>query len=281
MLKRMSAYRFPIPICQAWNWYDVEDGTLARMPSPVPTALGLPGSEEEQPVVASGACSYLNPVQSGTVAAPQAAFDRLRGNSSAARITSVQCIDGPAWGDGSTSATERQEIHIDGQTITIIRPSDGDAAGKNLPTTAQLAEALRAVPANHRSHTSEIVVSPVAEPRSTPGRTIAADASRGKITFYPLAGAQSQNDFDNRVMHEAAHNYQEILWVNGATAVAAWGNAIRSDNRSPSPYATAGFGEDFCEFYVLFITSRGTACEGIGRQLYSHRWALMVEYQSR
>jgi hypothetical protein len=82
-------------------------------------------------------------------------------------------------------------------------------------------------------------------------------------------------------MHETAHNYQEILWVNGATAVAAWGDAIESDNRSPSPYANEGFGEDFCEFYVLYITTRGTACEGIGRQLYSHRWALMVEYQSQ
>ncbi len=32
---------------------------------------------------------------------------------------------------------------IDGQTIKAIRPTDADAAGKNLPTTLQLAEALR------------------------------------------------------------------------------------------------------------------------------------------
>ena len=126
----------------------------------------------------------------------------------------------------------------------ITRPSDADAAGKNLPTTAQLAEALRAVPANQRTHTTNIIVSPVADPSSTARRKIAADAGSGTITFFPVNRAQSDNDFDNRLMHEAGHNYQGSLWNSGA-AVAQWGAAARSDNRNPSPYATEGAGEDF------------------------------------
>lgn len=277
----MSAYRFPIPICQVWNWHDVDDGTLARMPSPVPSPLGLAGSEVEQPVVATGACSYLNPRGKGTVRAPQAAFDRLRGNSSAARITSVKCIEGSPWEDGSISATESQKIHIDGQEFTIIRPSDRDAAGKNLPTTEQLAESLRAVPVNQRGHTKKIIVSPVAEPGSRRGLTAAAAAS-GKITFYPRKSAKSQNDLDNLLMHESAHNYQGVLWRDLAAASKGWKQAIKDDNRSPSEYATAGpgHGEDFCEFYVLYITTRGTTCASMARQIYPHRWAMMVKHLS-
>ena len=66
----MGIFRFPGPVCQTWRSYEIEDGTLARMPSPIPVQNGLIGFQEEGPVVAMGACSFLNPVLSGTVSAP-------------------------------------------------------------------------------------------------------------------------------------------------------------------------------------------------------------------
>jgi len=276
----MSALNFPGPICQYWRWFDLDDGTLARMPSPAPATIGLTESEAEESVVASGDCSFLNPRLFGTVRVPQAAFDRLRGNSSAATVSSPQPIDAQNWRDGSSSAAAEQEIQIDGQTIRIVRPVDADATGKNLPTTAQIAEALRAVPAHQRSYTSTVIVNPVAHPDSTSRRTIAGDAGSGTIFLYPVNSGQSQNDFDNRLMHESGHNYQGSLWHSGAD-VAEWGAAASSDSRRPSPYAAEGYGEDFCEFNILYIASRNTPCGEVGRQIYPHRWAKMVEYQSR
>lgn len=281
----MASLRHPGPICQTKDWYDsIDDGTLARMPSPLPLTVGSPGSEGPAQVVplllASGDCSFLNPTMSGTVRAPQAAFDRLRGHSGGARISPPRPKASHTWPNGASSAAVEQEINIDSQTVRVIRPTDADATGKNLPTTAQLAEALRALPANQRIRTTTVVVSPRSHPDSTPSKTIAGQAGSGEIELFPVSSAQSQNDFDNRLTHESGHNYQGSLWQS-AQAVQEWRTAAAADNRVPSPYAAENPGDDFCEFNILYNAARGTPCEGMARQLYPNRWRKMVDYQSR
>ena len=276
----MAPYRFPGPICQTRDWFEaLDDGTLVRMRSPLPSPVGMAGSGGPAQAPASGACSFLNPRLSGTVRAPQAEFDRLRGSSGAARISPARSRTSQTWQDGSSSAAVEQEIQIDNRTIRVIRPTDPEAAGKNLPTTAQLAEALRAIPANQLAHTNTVILSPRAHPGSTPTRTIAGEAGSGEITLFPTNGAQSQNDFDNRLMHESGHNYQGSLW-RSAQGVQEWRTAAAADNRLPSPYAGENTGDDFCEFNILYNTARGTSCEATARQLYPNRWRKMVDYQS-
>ncbi len=280
----MAISRLPGVICQTRDWYDdLDDGTLARMPSPLPATLGSPSSggssSAPQQLVATGACEFLNPRLRGTVRAPQEAFDRLRGGSGAARVSPPQPRTSQTWADGSASAALEQTIQIDRQTIQLIRPTDADALGKNLPTSAQLAEALRAIPADQRAHTTRVILSPRAHPDSTSTQTIAGNAGSGEITLYPMNSAQSQNDFDNRVTHESGHNYQGSFWHSGAD-VQAWLTAATADNRLPSPYAGENPGDDFCEFGILFNTARGTPCETVARELYPNRWQKMLEYQS-
>ena len=57
--------------------------------------------------------------------------------------------------------------------------------------------------------------------------------------------------------------------------------AAAADNRLPSEYAGTNPGDDFCEFNILFTTTRGTSCEATARQLYPNRWAAMLQYLSR
>lgn len=280
----MVPNRRPGPIGQTEEQHDaIDDGTLNRSRSEPPSTIGSPGSQgplQTAPVVlASGACSFLNPRSSGTVRAPQEAFDRLRSNSGSATVSSPQSKASQSWRDGTSSAAVEQVITIDGRPIAVVRPTDADATGKNLPTTAQLAEALRAIPASQRALSNRIVLSPRAHPNSTPSKTIAGDAGSGEITLFPLSASQSQNDFDNRLTHESGHNYQGSLWNSGA-AVQQWQVAATADNRLPSPYAGDNAGDDFCEFGILYNTARGTPCEAAARQLYPNRWVKMVAYQS-
>jgi len=275
----MTAFRFPGPICTTRHWGSLEDGTLARMPTPTPSSTGLSQPLPPPPVRASGDCAYLNPVPSGTVAAPAAVFTRLRLRCGQATISASQPVADQRWPNGLVSPAESQTVQIEGQSIRVIRPVPDDAIGKNLPTTEQVAEALRAIPANQRRHSSTVTLCPVAHPDSTNRRTIAGDAGSGNIFLYPVRAGQTQNDFDNRLMHEAGHNYQGKLWNSGA-AVAQWGTVATADNRRPSPYAAEGVGEDFCEFLILFNAARRTACESVAVQMYPHRWAKMLEYES-
>ena len=301
----MPSTRYPGPICQTKDWYrEIDDGTLVRWRSEPPSAIGRSGSgvpsnrlptnarasssagpapsslTVQAPALATGTCSFLNPSTStDTVVAPQEAFDRLRRDSGPAKISPPQPTASQAWPHGGASAALAQDITIDGKTIRVIRPTDADAAGKNLPSTAQLAEALRAIPASQRAHTTKVILSPRPHPESTPLATIAGEAGRGEITLFPVNKSQSQNDFDNRLMHESGHNYQGTLWNSGA-AVGEWQTTATADQNLPSPYAGFNPGDDFCEFAVLYNTARSTPCEASARQLYPNRWAKMVEYQS-
>src|SRR5438105_12439949 len=272
----MAPFRFHGPICQTKDCYEeIDDGTLARIPSAAPSTVGSRGQSQAPPPLASNAYSFLNPRQSGTVRAPQEAFDRLRGNSGSATISSPKARASQAWPDGSSSAAVEQEIRIDNQSIRVVRPTDADATGKNLPMTAQLAEALRAIPAVQRSHTTIVVLSPRPHPDSTPTQTVAGQGGSGEIDLFPVNSPQSQNDFDNRLTHESGHNYQGSFWQSGAD-VHEWQTAAAADNRLPSPYAGATTGDDFSEFNILYNAARGTPCEASARQLYPNRWTKMV-----
>jgi hypothetical protein len=256
----------------------VDDGTNARTPSPRPVPTG--GTPAPAPTAATGDCAYLNPRTSGTVRAPQAVFDRLRGLSGAAAISTTRAKASQAWPFGPASEALEQDVTIDNQTILVIRPTDAAAAGKNFPTTAQLAEALRALPARQRTLNRRVILCPNPNPASRPGHTIAGEGGAGEIILYPVGIAQGQNDFDNRVMHESGHNYQGFLW-NSVQAVGEWRNVVTQDNLLPSPYAGENAGEDFSEFIILYNAARGTPCESAAITMYINRWTKMVEYQSR
>ena len=276
----MPPFKYPGPICQTKDWYDdIEDGTLVRTLSPLPSSVGsaAPQGAAKPPrrVVAKGACSFLNPQSRDTVVAPAEAFERLRKRSGAAKISPPVQKAEQSWLDKSKSAAIVEEVQIDNQKIVVIRPTENEVKGKNLPTTKQVVEALRAVPAGQRAWTNEVIISPVKDPKSPDS---AADAGDGGVTFFPMDKAQSQNNFDNRLMHESGHNYQGSLWKQ--TGAGPWETAAKADDRRPSPYAARDYGEDFCEFIVLYNTAKGTSCEAVAKQIYPNRWKKMKEYQS-
>ena len=277
----MPPFRYPGPICQTKDWYDgIEDGTLARMPSPVPPSTGsITAPKPALRVSAHGKCSFLNPQPVTNVTAPQEAFDRLRKSSGAAKISAPVPKADEEWPDKSKSPAIEQEVKIDGQKIVVIRPAEKDANGKNLPTVQQVAEALRAIPARQRAHTNKVIVSPTASPNSSPGGITAGEGGSGEIDLYPLDKLQTQNDFDNRVMHESGHNTQGTLWRTAGDA-AQWQTVADADPRPPSHYAATNPGDDFCEFNILYNTAKGTSCEAVAKQIYPNRWKKMEEYQS-
>jgi hypothetical protein len=273
--------RYPDPICQTRDWFeDFDDGTLARTwfssPGPIGTNTQT-AAPQGAPTAATGACAYLNPRKTGTVVAPQQAFDRLRGGSGSATISNPKPVSSFNWPYGPASSAVEQQVTIGGQNVTVISPVEADAKGKNLPTVDQVAEALRAIPAAQRAHTKRVILSPVPNPASTPGRTVAGEGGSGEITLFPVGKTQSQNDFDNRLMHESGHNVQGDLWKS-AQDVKDWKDAADQDNRLPSPYAGETTGDDFCEFLILFNAAKGTPCEAAAQQLYPIRWAKMSTY---
>jgi hypothetical protein len=281
----MGPHRKPGPVGQAKERHDdVEDGTLARTASPHPSPVGskppADAPKARTRTVATGACSYLNPQSRGTVIASPEAFDKLRTKSGAATISPPEAKSAYTWPDKSTSQAVEQEIQIDGQKIRIVRPTDDNVKGKNLPTTKQLAEALRAIPKDQRSHTNVIVVSPTPAPGTDATQTIAGQGGSGTIELFPVNAAQSQNDFDNRLTHESGHNYQETFWT-GAGDVHDWQNTADQDDRRPSPYAASTTGDDFSEFNVLYNAAKGTPCEATAKKIYPHRWEKLEDYRSK
>ncbi len=274
----MSLFRYPGPVCTVRDWFDdIDEGTNSRMRSPSQSTVSQPASPGPSRVVASGVCAYLNPRAIGTVVASEEAFKRLRTASGQANVSIPQPTASQTWINGSATAAIELEITIDGQTIKLVRPTDADGAGKNLPTTSQLSEAFRAVPSAQRKHTKKVFLSPVPHPGTNANKEIGGEAGSGEITLFPVSTEQTQNDFDNRVMHESGHNYQGSLWQSAADAQ-AWGIAAEADKRRPSPYAATNFGEDFCEFNILFNAASGTPCEAVARQIYPKRWAKMLTY---
>jgi hypothetical protein len=277
----MAQFRYPGPICQTRDWFeDFDEGTLARTWSSSPSPIGTPtpaAAPQAAPAAATGDCAYLNPRGTGTVAAPQQAFDRLRGGSGPATISKPQPVSSYTWPYGPPSPAVEQQVTI-GQKVTVVSPAEAEARGKNLPTVNQVAEALRAIPAAQRARTTRVILCPRAHPASTATRTVAGEGGSGEITLFPVSGNQSQNDFDNRVMHESGHNVQGGLWTSSQD-VKDWQDAAAKDNHLPSPYAGENAGDDFCEFLILFNAARGTPCEAAARQLYPNRWAKMLTYQ--
>jgi hypothetical protein len=270
----MPPFRHFGPICQTKDWHEeLDSGTLPRVPATIPADFGSKVSAEAAPrkAIASGKCSFVNPVPRGTVHVPKAAFDRLRKDSPQAKI--VPPATQPKTGD----TTIEQYIEIGNQKIKVIRPTDDLAKGKNLPTMAQLAEALRAVPAVQREQTNTVVLSPNPSPDSTPTQTIGGEGGSGQVELYPVPDTQTQEDWDNRLTHETGHNYEEKVW-GGAAGVHEWDEAAKADDRPPSPYARKNAGEDFAEFSIIYHTAKGTSCEAIARKIYPNRWAKMDGY---
>jgi hypothetical protein len=274
----MASFRHSGPTCQTMVWYDgIDDGTMARTRSSVPSSIGFTGWSGVPFVQAAGSCAFLNPVKRGTVRVPQAAFDRLRKKSPSAKVSQPKANATQKWPEGGSSAAVVLEITIGTQTIKVVRPTAADEAGKNLPTTLVLAEALRAIPSRERAHTDTVYLSAKPHPDSKAGATIAGAAGSGDITLFPMSTQQSANDFDNRLAHESGHNLQGQLWKSG-TAVKAWGGAAASDRYLPSGYAGGNTGDDFCEFNILFNAAKGSPCESEARRIYPHRWKKRASY---
>ena len=237
----MPPHRVPGPICKTRECHEsIDEGTLARTSSPTPPVTGSSEPVPEKPttkVIASGQCTFLVPGSSYTVKAPKSAFDRLRKASGEAKISNPKPRDASAWPNGlSALAAVEQEIEIDGQKIQVIRPSDDEIKVNQLPTMKELAEALRAVPKDQRAHTRNVVLSPVPSPKSTKDKIIAGEGGDGAIFLFPLKDdkqVQTQEDFDNRVMHECGHNYQDKFWHLNPDAMHAWQSFADADEPVP------------------------------------------------
>jgi hypothetical protein len=239
---------------------------------------------------ARGKCVYLNPETYGRVKVPLEAFERLRKKSGPAQVSAPKVLadkkawpKATEWPDVLANSAVYQEIVIDGQKIRVVRPSDQDMRGKILPTIEQLAEALRAVPADQRQHTTTALVR-----LQSKGGVLGLGGS-GEIEIFPLSSdngkereqyARSpQAYFDNLVTHECAHNYQATFWSDAGGAK-EWEEFAKNDHSPPSIYARENGGEDFCEFMVLYNAAASTPCEALLKQIYPNRWLRFTTYKT-
>lgn len=222
----------------------------------------------------SAPCWFMVPPLPRRVVAPDGAFDALRRRGGTASLSAATAIASYRWPYGPPSNAEQHFATMSGRRLEIIRP-----AGTNptLPTVQQVCDALQAVPSTHRQHTTKVMLCPTPHPNSTSRSTVGGEAGAGEVTFFPLSTAITQNDVDNRMMHEIGHNLQGSLW-HSAADVAAWTAVATSDPQAPSVYAQTNFGDDFCEFLIIFNTVRGTPCELTARRLFPQRWDKMLTY---
>ncbi len=246
----MHLNKFYGPICQVRDWFD----------------------SDFREVIAP--CWFESATLPQRVIAPEGEYNRLRSNGGAATLSAATAIATYQWPYGTASNAERFIATLGGSSIEITLPVGGSAT---LPTARQVCDALKAVPSRHRMHTTAVILCPTPHPTSTTRRTVGGEAGSGTITLFPLTSAITQNDVDNRIMHEIGHNFQGSLWHSGAD-VATWTAAAARDARSPSTYAQSNSGDDFCEFLIIFNTVRGTLCEPSAQAIFRNRWNQMLTY---
>ncbi len=307
----MANFRFPGPVCRTQVTHQsINDGTLVRARSPVPSmphcpagppavarveqagspAAVAPAKSHTRPT-ARGKCGYLNPVTSGRVKVPVEAFDRLRKKSGPAQISAPKVLadkkawpKATEWPDPLAGSAIYQEIVVDAHKIRVIRPSDEDVGDRILPTIGQLAEALRAVPADQRKHTTTALV------RLQSKGGILGLGGAGEIEIFPLDSSRNAKEreqydkspqayFDSLVTHECAHNYQAVFWTDAGGAK-EWEEFAKNDHTPPSIYARENGGEDFCEFMVLYNAAVGTPCEALLKKIYPNRWLRFTTYKT-
>ena len=261
----MVSNRFYGPICQLRDWFDSERRVFGASNT---AAVSV------SPTSAAPPCWFQLSLLPQRVIAPEGAFAALRSRGGTATLSSATAIAAYSWPYGPASSAEQYLATIGGSRLEIIRPS---GSSPTLPSAQQVCEAMRAVPAVQRGHTSKVNLCPTSHPDSTTRATVGGEAGSGVVTLFPLRSTITQNDVDNRVMHEIGHNYQGNLW-HSAVDVSGWGAAATLDSHAPSTYAQANFGEDFCEFLVIFNTVRGTPCESTARTMFRYRWEKMLTY---
>lgn len=244
------ANRFHGPICQIRDWYESDFEAV------VPP------------------CWFVGTALPHRVIAPASDYDRLRGSGGSATLSAATAVASHPWPYGSASSAERYVATLAGHAIEVFVPVGGPST---LPSAQQACNALHAVPARQRTHTRTVHLCPTAHPNSAPGRTIGGEAGSGVVTLFPYPSALTQNVVDNLIMHEIGHNFQGSLWQSSAD-VAVWTAAAARDTQSPSRYARENSGDDFCEFLIIFNTTRGTLCETSARTIFRHRWDQMLTY---
>jgi len=212
-------------------------------------------------------------------------FGRLRQKGGTARIADARTIKKSEWAKQSewpdllVEEACYQEISIDGQTIRVVRPTDAQLQGKNLPSVQQLAAALSVVPRHQRELTRTALI------RANAKGGLRGLGGDGEIEIFPVDAGQGSNEekvyraspetyFDILITHECAHNYHGKFW-SGAEDVADWQSYADADRSRPSPYAAESGGEDFCEFIVLY------PCEKLLQSMYPNRWRRLQAYQAR
>ena len=259
----MVSNRFYGPICQLRDWFDSERRVFGA--SNTATASATPAS-------ASPPCWFQASPLPQRVIAPDGAFAALRSRGGSATLSPPTAMADHSWPYGVTSNAELYFATIGGHRLQIIRPSGSKPP---LPSAQQVCDAMRAVPTVHRVHTSKVILCPTPHPSSTTRATVGGEAGSGEVRLFPLRSAITQNDVDNRIMHEIGHNFQESMW-HSAADVAGWRMAATNDAQAPSTYARSNFGDDFCEFLIIFNTVRGTSCELVARTMFRNRWEKML-----
>ncbi len=273
----MTSRRTPGPIGLSPQSAPLTPGTFGLANSFAPGSVGQTASgagTAKQPA----SCAFVRPTTKHLVAAPDSAFVRRRGLSGAVTLSAVTSLPSYTWPHGPATAALSQDITISGHTIASIRPLDAVYSGLNLPSFSQIVDFLKVLPKKNRTHTHTLIVSPVPHPSSgqQQGETI-AQGGADDIIIFPASKVRSANFYDNLLVHESGHNYQSSVWKSGAM-VAQWTADIAADGNRPSAYSASNSGEDFSEFYILYITTLGTACAQTLQSTYPARYARMSGY---
>ena len=106
------------------------------------------------PIKTPVGCEYLD--KPYTVEAPEADFDRIR---KPATLDAGTATTHQFPGDASATAATKYVADVGGHKVPFLVP-DPPPPGKNLPTAAQVAKALGAVPGKQLDTIQQIEVSP-------------------------------------------------------------------------------------------------------------------------
>jgi hypothetical protein len=189
------------------------------------------------------------------------------------------------WPDG-TKATHSIPIFAP-KTFTPPKP------GRVLPSVADMAKVVAALPIQSRAAIKRVDLNPKANPADAAWQadpnynpsggdfvshmTAGAD---GVVSIYPAAANADLKEVETALNHETGHSVSGGAWGNDESDAKwdRWKKARTDDGISVSTYGNSSNREDFAESWILFMTAYGTPLEAEVRTLIPNRSKIMDEF---
>jgi hypothetical protein len=207
----------------------------------------------------------------------------FRSGTADAKKTVVK-VEG-TWPDGT------KETH----SIPIFAPKTfaPPKPGRVLPSAADIAKMVAALPLQSRARIKRIDLNPKANPgdahwqadpnyNPSGGEFVSqmAAGADGTVHVFPHASNTDLKELETTLNHETGHAVSDAAWGYDEKDAKwdRWRKARKDDGISVSRYGNSSDGEDFAESWILYMTAYGTPLEAEVSALIPNRCKILNEF---